>query len=71
MPPRRNTFAAGELLSRQTRPIVGQVSLPGAIAVALGVLSYRRLRGKRDDYVTATTRLLRFLRTRRAAGSLK
>jgi ubiquinone biosynthesis protein len=64
--------AAGELLSRETRPILGQVSLPGATAVALGVLSYRRLRGKRDDYVSATsqvTRLLKFARTRRTAGS--
>ena len=65
-------IAAGELLSRQTRPILGQISLPGTIAVALGLLSYRRLRGKRDDYVTAMTRmtrLLKFARTRPTAGS--
>ena len=64
--------AAGELLSRETRPILGQVSLPGATAVALGMLSYRRLRGKRDDSVSAmsrVTRLLKFARTRRATGS--
>lgn len=64
--------ASGELLARRTQPIVGQVSLPGAAAVALGVLSYRRLRGKRDDYVTALTRVTRLLKsvgTRRVAGS--
>ena len=65
-------IAAGELLSRETRPILGQVSMPGATAVVLGVLSYRRLRGKRDDYVSATsqvTRLMKVARTRRTAGS--
>lgn len=64
--------ASGELLARRTQPVVGQVSLPGTLAVALGVLSYRRLRGKRDDYVTALTRVTRLLKsvgTRRAAGS--
>lgn len=54
-------IASGQLLSRQTKPLLGQVSVPGATAVGVGLLTYRRLRGQRNDYVHAIDRVKRVL----------
>jgi ubiquinone biosynthesis protein len=59
-------LAASQLLSRQTKPLIGPVSVPGAIAVTVGVTTWRRLRGKRTDYVSVGSRLTQLVRNLRS-----
>ena len=51
------TVGASELLSRQARPTVGSTSAPGAVAAALALAMYTRLRRRSGAYVPLRTRV--------------
>lgn len=43
-------LAASQLLSRRTGPVVAGISVPGAVAVGVGVITWRRLAAKRAGH---------------------
>jgi ubiquinone biosynthesis protein len=55
-------LASAELLSRGTGPRIGPVSAPGAIALAVGILTWRRLIRQRADYQSALSRAQQLIR---------
>ena len=55
-------LASAQLLSRGTGPRVGPVSAPGAIALAVGVLTWRRLVRGRIGYQSTLSRVQQLIR---------
>ena len=55
-------LAAAQLLSQRTGPRIGPVSAPGALALAVGVLTWRRLVRSRAGYQNPLTRVQQLIR---------
>jgi ubiquinone biosynthesis protein len=55
-------LASAQLLSRGTGPRIGPVSAPGAIALAVGVLTWRRLVRGRAGYQSPLSRVQQLIR---------
>ncbi|MFF1878986.1 ABC1 kinase family protein [Leifsonia sp. NPDC058230] len=57
-------LAASQLLSRKTGPLIAGVSVPGAVSVAVGVVTWHRLQMKRPGYRKTVTRILNAVKPR-------
>jgi ubiquinone biosynthesis protein len=57
-------LAASQLLSRKTGPLIAGISIPGAVSVAVGVVTWHRLQMKRPGYRNTVTRILNTVRPR-------
>ena len=57
-------LAASQLLSRKTGPLIAGISLPGAVSVAVGVVTWHRLQMQRPGYRNAVTRILNTVKPR-------
>jgi ubiquinone biosynthesis protein len=55
-------LASAQLLSRGTGPRIGPVSAPGAIALAVGILTWRRLVRGRAGYQSSLSRVQQLIR---------
>jgi ubiquinone biosynthesis protein len=55
-------LASAQLLSRGTGPRIGPVSAPGAIALAVGILTWRRLVRGRASYQSPLSRVEQLIR---------
>jgi ubiquinone biosynthesis protein len=51
-----SVLASAQLISRRTGPTFGSVSAPGAIAAAVGVLTWQRLIRRRREHKTWVSR---------------
>jgi ubiquinone biosynthesis protein len=58
-------LAASQLLSRKTGPTVRGISIPGAVSVVVGVVTWHRLQMKRPGYRNGVNRILSRVRLRR------
>jgi ubiquinone biosynthesis protein len=57
-------LAASQLLSRKTGPLIAGISIPGAVSVAVGVVTWHRLQMKRPGYRNAMIRILNTVKPR-------
>jgi ubiquinone biosynthesis protein len=56
-------LASAELIGRQTGPRIGEVSIPGAIALTVGVVTWRRLIANRVGHRSGLSRIRQFVVT--------
>jgi len=52
-----SVLAAAQLVSRRAGPTVGGISLPGAVAAGIGIVTWQRLGAKRAGRRSAVTKL--------------
>ena len=60
-----SVLASAQLISRRTGPMVGSVSVPGAIAAGVGVLTWQRLVRRRREHKTWVSRARELAELRR------
>jgi ubiquinone biosynthesis protein len=61
-----STLASAQLISRRTAPMLGPISLPGAIAAGIGALTWQRLVRRRREHKTWVSRARELAERRRA-----
>ncbi|MFF1633856.1 ABC1 kinase family protein [Leifsonia sp. NPDC058248] len=57
-------LAASQLFSRKTGPLIGGISVPGVVSLAVGVVTWHRLQMKRPGYRNTVTRIVSMVKPR-------